>query len=128
MDKLSHMIADRVNNGIWKPMRAGGQGPFISHLMFADDLLLFSEASIEQLDCIQSCLDYFCRMLGQKVSVAKTRIIFSKNVQPDLRNRIANRSGYAIAQNLGRTLALSLYLAELALILLTTLLKKLSIS
>lgn len=45
MEDLSHIIADAVNNGIWKPMKAGRHGPSISHLIFADDLLVFAEAS-----------------------------------------------------------------------------------
>jgi hypothetical protein len=39
MDKLSHLIAEATETGKWKPMRAGRNGPYISHLMFADDLL-----------------------------------------------------------------------------------------
>nr|XP_025702707.1 uncharacterized protein LOC112803427 [Arachis hypogaea] len=49
MDKLSQAIEERVELGVWKPMVAGRNGPSISHLLFADDLLLFVEASVEQI-------------------------------------------------------------------------------
>lgn len=49
MDKLSHLISHAVDNGRWKPMRAGRNGPMVSHLMFAADLLLFGKASVEHL-------------------------------------------------------------------------------
>lgn len=49
MDNLSHIIADSVREGNWKPMKVGRQGLNISHLNFTDDLLLFAEASVEQM-------------------------------------------------------------------------------
>lgn len=42
MERLSHIIADQVDGQYWKPMRADRYGPQISHLLFADDLLLFA--------------------------------------------------------------------------------------
>jgi hypothetical protein len=43
-----------------------------SHLFLADGMLLFAEATMEQMDTILECLNYFCAILGQKVSAAKT--------------------------------------------------------
>ena len=45
MDNLSHMISDRVLANDWKPIFISRDGPTVSHLMFADDLLLFGEAT-----------------------------------------------------------------------------------
>jgi hypothetical protein len=40
MDKLSHMISLAVTGGgEWLGIRAEKEGPIISHLMFADDML-----------------------------------------------------------------------------------------
>jgi len=52
MDRLSHIIADQVEAEYWKPMTAGRYGPQIYHLLFADDLLVFAEASIEEDHCV----------------------------------------------------------------------------
>lgn len=49
MDKLSHIISKAVDDGHWKPMKMGRQGPQISHLMFADDLLLCAHANLVQM-------------------------------------------------------------------------------
>ncbi|KAI4297363.1 hypothetical protein L6164_037258 [Bauhinia variegata] len=52
MDKLSRLIAECVEDGSWKPMRTGRNDPLISHLMFADDLLLLAEASEQHIEQI----------------------------------------------------------------------------
>lgn len=54
MERLSHIIAYQVEAGYWILMKAGNTGPQISHLLFAENLLLLAEASIEQAYCIAS--------------------------------------------------------------------------
>ncbi|MCH83160.1 hypothetical protein A2U01_0003975, partial [Trifolium medium] len=65
MDKLSHLICHAVNQGEWKPIKVGRNGPVISHLMFADDLLLFGQAKVLQMQCVMRILDEFCTLSGQ---------------------------------------------------------------
>jgi hypothetical protein len=64
MDKLSHLIVEAIEDGKWKPMRAGRNGPLISHLMFADDLLLFGQATDENINAAVVVLQKFCAMSG----------------------------------------------------------------
>ena len=47
MEKLTHLVQDRVREKRWLGLRAGQSGPFITHMMFADDLVLFAEVSIQ---------------------------------------------------------------------------------
>lgn len=82
MDKLSHLICDAVNSG-GSPSRHLDRA-LLSHIsFFADDLLLFGEASEKQIDCMLQCLDLFCSSSGQKVNRAKSSIFFSRNVEND---------------------------------------------
>ena len=67
MDKLSHIICDVVAKRKWTPMRIGKSGPYISHLMFMDDLILFREASIDQIDMVIKCLITFYKLQGRKL-------------------------------------------------------------
>lgn len=50
------MILDRVDQKSWVPVKASRRGPSISHLFFADDLMLFVKDSSEQLEIIRYCL------------------------------------------------------------------------
>ncbi|GAU31065.1 hypothetical protein TSUD_322020 [Trifolium subterraneum] len=72
----------------------GREGPKISHLLFADNLLLFAEATIEQTHCIMHCLDLFCEASGQKINNQNTQIFFSKNVDEQLKSDIVQHTGY----------------------------------
>ena len=45
-----------MDSGRWKPIKIANTGPRLSHLFFADDLVLFVEASEEQLHVIMDCM------------------------------------------------------------------------
>jgi hypothetical protein len=108
MDKLSHLITQGVQEGEWQPMRAGRNGPLISHLMFADDLVLFAEANIHQLETVLKIIGQFCQMSGQQISQEKTSIMFSRNVSPQVSEALIQRSGFNEAPSLGKYLGVPL--------------------
>lgn len=57
MDILSLSITNYDNENRWIPLRAGSKGPKISHSIFSDDLILFAEASRNQMEVILNCLN-----------------------------------------------------------------------
>ena len=83
-------------------MRANG--PTITHLMFADDLVLFAEAVQKNIDVILQCLQVFGDISGHRVSQDKTIIYFSPNVGNNTRREIYSRSGFKPVVELGRYL------------------------
>jgi hypothetical protein len=108
MDKLSHLIAKEVDNREWIAMRAGREGPHVSHLMFADDLLLFGKATEKQMECTMRTLNNFSKMPGQVVSLEKTMIYFSKNVDAHTRRKLVRQSGFQETSNIGKYLGVPL--------------------
>lgn len=97
MERLGHWIQRRVEESRWKALKASRQGPRISHLFFADDLLLFSEASEDQIACIKEGLERFCKTSGQKVNFNKSlgqKVNFNKLlmfVSPNIPKQVAKR-------------------------------------
>jgi hypothetical protein len=108
MDKLTHLILHAIEQKRWKGIKAGRSGPMVSHLMFADDLLLFGEASEEQMCCVMATLQTFCNMSGQEISQDKTSVLFSKNVTRGLRNKILSISGFKETNCFGKYLGVPL--------------------
>ncbi|CAL1380692.1 unnamed protein product [Linum trigynum] len=53
MEHLSHRIDAVLYSGQWKHIRLTKNGPPLTHLFFADDLLLFAEAETRQIRIIK---------------------------------------------------------------------------
>ncbi|CAL1398235.1 unnamed protein product [Linum trigynum] len=104
IERLSHCIGSEVKKHKWKPVRLSPGGPALSHLFFADDLVLFAEASIIQADIVMECLNNFCLASGEMISKEKSRVFFSRNVKNKDRNDICNRMGIQATTDLGRYL------------------------
>ena len=80
IERLGHYINYAVDKGIWKPIGLKRTGPKISHIFFADDLLIFVEAFLNQVQIVKNYLQVFCDCSGQKVNSDKTEVFFSKIV------------------------------------------------
>lgn len=108
MERLCHLIEDAVGAKIWKPIQLSRGGPKLSHICFADDLILFAEASVAHIRVIRRVLERFCNASCQKVSLEKSKIFFSKNVVLDLSNRITSERGIQSTHDLGKYLGMSI--------------------
>ncbi|CAA7060939.1 unnamed protein product [Microthlaspi erraticum] len=93
LERLCHLIDTSMVRGEWKPIRLSRGGPQLSHICFADDLILFAEASFSQIKIIRRILERFCEASGQKVSLEKSKIFFSGNVSRDLEKLSQARVG-----------------------------------
>lgn len=63
IDKLSHMIIEKNDNGRWKSMKSSKIGLFISHILFSHDLLLFGRAMEGHMNYIMEVLERICFIL-----------------------------------------------------------------
>jgi hypothetical protein len=64
LEKFSHMIISKVVEKEWKPLSVSKEGPSLSHVFFADDLMLFGEASKKQIRVMLACLKAFSTFSG----------------------------------------------------------------
>ncbi|XP_055960979.1 uncharacterized protein LOC126672148 [Mercurialis annua] len=108
VERLSHLINKACSNKQWKPLSMGRHCPGLSHLFFADDLLLFSEASYEQVEIINSILDTFRSSAGQRVNKDKTKVHFSTNVPNATKNALDHNLGFQATEDLGTYLGVPL--------------------
>ncbi|XP_028776836.1 uncharacterized protein LOC114733531 [Neltuma alba] len=109
IERLAHLIQAEVVNGVWHPFRLKKNGTPISHLFFADDLLLFAEAGLEQAGVLKACLDDFCETSGERVNASKSRVFFSANVSHSRKQEISNFLGFTLTPDLGKYLGVPLH-------------------
>lgn len=108
IERLFQSIEKEVESDNWKPVQISW-GPKISHLAFADDLIFFSEATMEQAQIIQHTLHQFCQSSGQKVKNDKTRVFFSKNVTRLLTKDICEVMGFQQTNDLGKYMGVPIF-------------------
>lgn len=108
MEKLSHIINQKLVEGNWRPVKISRNGSMISHMFFADDLILFGQASTKQAQVMKECLDIFYDISGQQVSFPKSRILCSNNVSNGFARELAVICGSPITNNLGKYLGVPL--------------------
>ncbi|KAF7845080.1 ribonuclease H [Senna tora] len=88
MDILSHIICNAVNNGSWKGVKAGKDNMHVSHLMFADDLLLFGSATVNQARCFKRSQEVGKYLGAEIIHGRKTRVKFN-HIVDKIQNRLA---------------------------------------
>ncbi|XP_019162015.1 PREDICTED: uncharacterized protein LOC109158583 [Ipomoea nil] len=109
METLSWAIQNEVNKGHWIPYKVARGGTNISHLFFADDLILFGEASEHQLKIILSVVDKFTRQSGLSISLNKSIIYCSPNTSDRLKRRLGEIAGIPISDNMGKYLGIPIH-------------------
>ena len=104
MEFLGAQITSMYEDKRWDKVRASRSGPSFSHVFFADDLMLFAKADYKNCEAINEVLDNFCNLAGQRVSITKSKILFSPNVTSRRARGICRRMGIAATTNLGKYL------------------------
>ncbi|KAM5554325.1 hypothetical protein ABKV19_022611, partial [Rosa sericea] len=86
--------------------------PTVNHLLFADDSMLYAQASLESCSVIQEILETYGRASGQVVNFAKSSVVFSKNVPVDLQDEISNLLGVEVVESHAKYLGLPTYVGR----------------
>ena len=69
-------------------MSFGGGGPTVTHLLFADDSVVFLEGSSDSFETLRSILQDYKVASGQKVNLQKSAIFFGKDTQDDVKDEL----------------------------------------
>jgi hypothetical protein len=85
---LSRLIDREFFKGAIKGVKMNVAGPAFTHVMYADDIMLFAKANSSEVKILDDCLETYCEWSGQRINRNKSGIIFSKLVQRDKRREV----------------------------------------
>lgn len=82
-----------MRRGTLKGVRVSRNGPQVSHILFADDCILFGEATSGSGNIFEEILDEYKIQSGLCVNFEKSSVFFSKNTLEEDRRQIVNLMG-----------------------------------
>lgn len=100
MERLSIIINSKAEEGKWKGIRVSRNSAPLTHLFFADDLILFGLDSFDTCKTIMEVLNYFCEISGQTVNLNKSKLFVSQNVSRA--RRLSALTGISLTNDLGK--------------------------
>lgn len=74
----------------WKPFKHKNHNFSISHLLFANDVLLFVKVDNNSIYTIKTALEHFCKVSGMKINLEKSKLWLSPPIPPPRKETIAN--------------------------------------
>lgn len=96
---LSTLLRLAAEEGRLKGIKASRRGPQISHLLFADDCILFGEATERGITTFEQILQEYEECSGQCINYEKSAMFFSSNTLEIVRANISNRLGVKRSNN-----------------------------
>lgn len=108
MERLGHLIYSVFGRKEWTPFSFLRTSPKISHLFFADDLILFCKAD-KETEHVNGIINSFYGASRQKINRRKTQAFFSLNTPLDVTNGICSDLGVLQVDNLGMYLGVPFF-------------------
>ncbi|KAA3469444.1 reverse transcriptase [Gossypium australe] len=96
---LSSLMRTTQKRGFIKGAKASRQGPAISHLLFADDCIIFGEASHKGATVLKEILQEYESCSGQCMNFTKSIVFFSPNSTKEDKAMVSQLLGVKIATN-----------------------------
>ncbi|KAL9666177.1 hypothetical protein QQ045_000501 [Rhodiola kirilowii] len=95
MEWFSRQLNNKVAPGRIFPYDAKCPAMYVNHLLYADDLLLFTNGSKPSLNQLKDLVKEFCTISGQALNNEKSLVFFSKDITPIRKKDILDLTGFS---------------------------------
>lgn len=99
MEGLSTLLEYAEYEGKVKGLEKKESG--VNHILFANDVMLFSKANPQSIKHVEEVLDYFAKVSGFQPNIHKSKIIFSKGVTNSVKQKSSFKKGFLLIRYLG---------------------------
>ncbi|KAA3469396.1 reverse transcriptase [Gossypium australe] len=96
---LSTLLNEAKNKGLMIGTPIGRERFSLNHLFFADDCIIFGDASEKGAYVVRSILEEYSKASGQQVNYDKSLIYFGTSVDQNMRKQITNILGVRVSVN-----------------------------
>ncbi|KAL9666219.1 hypothetical protein QQ045_000543 [Rhodiola kirilowii] len=106
MEWLARRLDRAVQVGELQGIKVSSSAPSVSHLLFADDCMLFIKADVDHIMRLKSILKEFEDISGQRINYSKSEFFVSSNVCPDIARCIGSILGMKLVNRIEKYLGL----------------------
>ncbi|CAN1827299.1 Putative ribonuclease H protein At1g65750, partial [Linum perenne] len=83
-----------IREGKLKGLQLNSRCPTLTHVLLADDTIIFGDASASEAIAIKETMEKYANLTGQTINPDKSSTMFSKNTPNALREIIKNHLGF----------------------------------
>lgn len=104
MDILSRGLSYLTASGQLTGIKLAPSAPVLTNSLYADDLLLFGKANMEEATVLMGAMNVFSSISGQRVGAEKSEVWFSKCTPDDIKEEVSRILGVRNEQLTGKYL------------------------
>ncbi|KAL9672618.1 hypothetical protein QQ045_028870 [Rhodiola kirilowii] len=108
----SYMLKHYDHCGLIEGSKINRRAPSISHLLFADDSLLFMKVNTSTIRALRDVLTTYRRISGQSINLLKSEMVLSRNVTSSLLKEVHDVLGVKIVPTLNKYLGLPVQMSR----------------
>lgn len=91
---LTTLLLKKEREGEIHGIKIDRNSPALSHIMYADDLIIMGRAKNAELVAFKECFETYCNWSGQQANSEKSSILFSKKLRPKEKRELKEILGF----------------------------------
>ncbi|XP_015969290.1 uncharacterized protein LOC107492746 [Arachis duranensis] len=105
-ESFTILMEKALTNNLISGIKLAPTAPVLTHLLFADDCIIFAEAQEEEIYQVIQILNKYTEASGQRINIQKSGLIFGRQVSIQRRVNIEEITGMASWEEPGKYLGL----------------------